>query len=106
MGHHVSAHHVSDHYVVGDETWWATRRGGRRDVMNDSPAPRIEHESDRYRGQLERRLATGGFAIVAIAGGALLWLRYGGTAATIALSIVLGGAGLFVLLWLFLSALE
>ena len=71
----------------------------------DKP-PRVEHESDRYRRQTERRLALGGFAIVALAGGALLWLRYGGTTAAIAIALVLGGAGILALLWLLLSLME
>jgi len=68
--------------------------------------PRIQHEGDRYRSQTERRLAVGGFAIVALAGGALLWLRYGGTMATIAIALVLGGAGILAFLWLLLSLME
>ncbi|HEX2037324.1 MAG TPA: hypothetical protein VHS99_24355 [Chloroflexota bacterium] len=67
---------------------------------------RIEHEADRYRAQNERRLAMGGFAIVAVAGGIVLWLRYGATASTVAVAVVLAGAGLLTLLWLLLSLLE
>ena len=69
-------------------------------------APRIRHESDRLRGQTERRLAVGGFAILALGGGAILWARYGGTAAATALVVILGGAGLVALLWLLLSLME
>jgi hypothetical protein len=58
------------------------------------------------RGQTEKRLAVGGFAIVALAGGGLLFLRYGGTTATIAIAIVLGGAGVLAVLWLLLSLME
>ncbi len=67
---------------------------------------RITHESDRLRGHTERRLAAGGFAIVALAGGGLLWMWYGGTAAVVTVSIVLGGAGILALLWLLLSLME
>jgi hypothetical protein len=67
---------------------------------------RIEHESDRIRGHTERRLALGGFAILAVAGGAVLWWRNGATTATVALAFVLLGAGVLVLLWLLLSLLE
>jgi hypothetical protein len=64
------------------------------------------HEADRYRSRSERQLAAGGFAIVALAGGLVLWLRYGGTTATIAVALVLAGAGLLILLWLLLTLLE
>jgi hypothetical protein len=65
-----------------------------------------EHEADRYRGRSERQLALGGFGILAVAGGVILWLRYGGTTATIAVALVLAGAGLLALLWLLLTLLE
>ena len=67
---------------------------------------RIRHGADRLRGETERRLIIGGFAIVAIAGGAILWLRYGTTLATIAVGLVLLGAGLLALVWLILARLE
>jgi hypothetical protein len=65
-----------------------------------------EHEADRFRSRSERQLAIGGFGIVAVAGGVVLWLRYGGTTATIAVALVLAGAGLLALLWLLLALLE
>jgi hypothetical protein len=65
-----------------------------------------EHETDRYRRRSERHLAAGGFGIVALVGGALLWLRYGGTTAAIAVALVLGGAGLLALLWALLALME
>ena len=68
--------------------------------------PRIVHEGDRLRGHTERRLMVGGFAILALLGGGLLWLWYGSTTATIAVAIVLGGAGIVALLWLLLSLAE
>lgn len=67
---------------------------------------RVRHEGDRLRGQTERRLVVGGFAIIALAGGAILWARYGGVAAITALAVILGGGGLIVLLWLLLSLME
>ena len=70
------------------------------------PAPRIRHEGDRLRGHTERRLAVGGFAILALGGGSILWARYGGTAAMTALAVILAGAGLVALLWLLLSLME
>ena len=67
---------------------------------------RIRHEGDRLRAQTERRLAVGGFAILALGGGVILWARYGGTAALTALAVILGGAGIIALLWLLLSLME
>ena len=67
---------------------------------------RVEHESDRLRAHTDRRLALGGFAILALAGGGLLWWRSGATTATIALAFILLGAGVLVLLWLLLTVLE
>ncbi|HET7771293.1 MAG TPA: hypothetical protein VFN74_21160, partial [Chloroflexota bacterium] len=61
---------------------------------------------DRLRGHTERRLAVGGFAILALGGGVILWARYGGTAAITALVVILGGAGVVALLWLLLSLME
>ena len=58
------------------------------------------------RGHTERRLALGGFAILALGGGAILWARYGGTAAMTALAVILAGAGVVALLWLLLSLME
>ena len=72
----------------------------------DVPEKRIRHEGDRLRGQTERRLAVGGFAILALGGGGILWARYGGTAAITALVVILGGAGVVALLWLLLSLME
>ncbi len=68
--------------------------------------PRIRHEGDRLRGHTERRLGVGGFAILAVGGGAILLARYGGTAAIAALGVILGGAGVAALLWLLLSLME
>ena len=48
----------------------------------------------------------GGFAIMALGGGAILWARYGGTAAATALAVILGGAGVVAVLWLLLSLME
>ena len=58
------------------------------------------------RGHTERRLALGGFAILALGGGAILWALYGGTTAMTALAVILGGAGVVALLWLLLSLME
>lgn len=69
-------------------------------------SPRIKHEADRIRGHTERRLMAGGFSILGIGGGALLWLRYGGTTAVIAVAIIITGAGILTLLWLLLSLME
>jgi len=50
-----------------------------------------------------RKVDLGGFAILAMGGGAIVWARYGGMAA---LTVILGGAGIVALLWLLLSLME
>jgi hypothetical protein len=67
---------------------------------------RVEHPGDRQRRRTEGHLVAGGFAVLALGGGAILWWRYGGTTAGIALAMIVLAAGVLILLWLFLSALE
>jgi hypothetical protein len=68
--------------------------------------PRILHETDRIRAGVDRRLAVGGFTILAAGAALFLWLRQGVTAATIAVIIIAAGAALLALLWLLLSVME
>ena len=84
---------VAGRLVLGDEV--VSAGGAKR-------SPRVHHEGDRLRGQMERRLGVGGFAILALGGGGILWALYGGTAALAALAVILGGAGVVALLWLLL----
>lgn len=68
--------------------------------------PTIHHESDRIRTGTERRLAAGGFAILAACAALYMWLRGDATMLSIALGIIALGAAILALLWLLLTALE
>ena len=72
------------------------------------PIPTREpvHEVDRQYARLQRRLAVGGFAI--LAGLAVLFatVQYGGIAAAIGATIIVGGGLLLAVLWFLLTALE
>jgi hypothetical protein len=67
---------------------------------------RVRHESDRIRGATERRLAVGGFAILALCAGLFTYVFRGGTAAGVAVGFILLGAAGFALLWLLLSLMD
>ncbi len=67
---------------------------------------RIRHEADRIRGSLERRLALGGFGILAMLAAGFLFLRQGTTAAVLGVGLILLGGGILALLWLLLTAME
>lgn len=71
-----------------------TKRGRRRSDL------------DRHRQQTYSRLIFGGFAILALLGGGLVWLLYGRTAALTTVACLLMAASLFGLLWLILTVLE
>ena len=87
-------------------------RGGPVDEAGniDVPAPIPErepvHEADRQRSQMERRLATGGFAILLGAGVLFLVARYGTLPAIVGATVILGGAIILAALWVILSAIE
>ena len=72
------------------------------------PIPTREpvHEVDRQYARLQRRLAVGGFAI--LVGLAVLFatVQYGGIAAAIGATIIVGGGLLLAVLWFLLTALE
>ena len=59
-----------------------------------------------FRRQTEHRLILGGFLIVTVIGGALIWMIYGATAAAIAVAIIAAGALSLGGLWLLLRSLE
>jgi hypothetical protein len=67
---------------------------------------RDEVAAARFRRRTEGQLVAGGFAIIAVAGGAILWWRFGGTTAGITLAVLLLACGLFAVLWLLLVVLE
>ena len=62
--------------------------------------------TNRHRRQTQSRLVIGGLLVMLGVGGGLVWLIYGGTAAVAAVACLLGGAGIFGLLWLILTLLE
>ena len=63
-------------------------------------------ELDRHRRQTYARLVIGGFLILLVVGGGLVWLLYGRAAALTAVVCLLIPAGLLGLLWLILTLLE
>jgi hypothetical protein len=60
----------------------------------------------RHQRQTQARLIIGGFLILIVVGGGLVWLVYGLTEAVTAILCVVAVGGVFGLLWLFLSLLE
>ena len=63
-------------------------------------------DTGRHRQQTQSRLVIGGLLVLLGVGGGLVWLIYGGTAAAMAVACLLGGTGIFGLLWLILTLLE
>jgi hypothetical protein len=63
-------------------------------------------ELDRHFRQTQSRLILGGFVILLVAGGGLVWLFYGRTAAITAVLCLAAFAGVFGVLWLILTLLE
>jgi uncharacterized SAM-binding protein YcdF (DUF218 family) len=61
---------------------------------------------NRYRRQTQSRLVLGGLLTLLGVGGGLIWWLYGGTAAVTAVACLLGGVGIFGLLWLILTLME
>jgi hypothetical protein len=61
---------------------------------------------DRHRQQTYSRLVWGGFSILILVGGGLVWLFYGRSVALTAVACLLVPVVLFGLLWLILSILE
>jgi fucose permease len=74
--------------------------------MGETGPDQDDTRAARYRRQTESQLLAGGFAILAVVGGALMWWFYGATTAGIGLALILLAVGLFALLWLILAALE
>jgi hypothetical protein len=63
-------------------------------------------ELDRHRRQTYARLVIGGFLVLVLGGGGLVWLLYGRAAALTAVACLLAPAGVMGLLWLILVLLE
>lgn len=76
--------------------------------MKESPPVKKKPSFDtgRHRRQTQSRLVIGGLLVMLGVGGGLVWLIYGGAAAVTAVACLLGGAGIFGLLWLILTLLE
>ncbi|MDP2659560.1 MAG: hypothetical protein Q8R28_02360 [Dehalococcoidia bacterium] len=62
--------------------------------------------SQRHRRKTEWQLVTGGFALVVIIGGALMWRIYGTIFALIGMGVAVTGIAIFGLLWGLLRLLE
>ncbi len=74
------------------------------DQNNDQPHG--EYDPGRQRRAIEWRLVIGGFAILLVIGGLLMWLLLGLTIALIGVVTAVIAIAIFALLWLILRALE
>ena len=72
----------------------------------ESPPPRPPTDYRAYRRKSERNLAIAVVLTLVGVGGALIALIYGGGAAALGLICLLGGSGLFGLIWLILTLME
>lgn len=63
-------------------------------------------DTRQHRTSTEARLVAGGYLILLVVGGALVWLLYGRVAALTAVSCLLAVAAIIALLWLVLGVLE
>ncbi|MHB1417350.1 MAG: hypothetical protein ACYC1C_19050 [Chloroflexota bacterium] len=64
------------------------------------------YQPERHHRRTEQQLVLGGFALVVLVGGALVWFLYGPTPAAIAVAVVLGAGAVLVLLLALLRALD
>lgn len=67
---------------------------------------RRHSDLEHHRQQTYSRLVLGGFSILILVGGGMLWLLYGRSVALTAVACLLMAASLFGLLWLLLRFLE
>lgn len=65
-----------------------------------------ERDPGWHRRQTEWRLMVGGFALIIVVGGGLLWLGYSTTVALIGVGAALGAVVLFALLLVLLRIME
>jgi hypothetical protein len=63
-------------------------------------------DPDRHRARTDRDLLIGGFGLLLVVGGALVAFFLGGSAALVAVGILLGAGVLIGLLYLLINALE
>ncbi|MHB1132720.1 MAG: hypothetical protein ACYC4L_10080 [Chloroflexota bacterium] len=68
--------------------------------------PRRPWRVERHHRQTESRLVLGGFAVLVLLGGGLVWQLYGPLPGLIAVAIILGAGLVFALLLLLLRALD
>ena len=71
-----------------------------------SKGRRRRSDLDQHRQQTHIRLILGGFSILVLVGGGLVWLLYGRLAGLTTAACLLMAASLFGLLWLILRFLE
>jgi hypothetical protein len=72
----------------------------------EPPKPRPPTDYRAYRRKNERNMAIAVVVALVGVGGALIALIYGGGAAALGLVCLLGGSGLFGLIWLVLTLME
>ena len=63
-------------------------------------------DQERHKRRTEWQTVAGGFALMVVVGGALLWLIYGQTVALIGIGVAAIGIAIFGLLWALLRLLE
>jgi hypothetical protein len=74
--------------------------------MDSTPPTRPPTDYRTHRRKSDRDLALAVVIFLVGVGGALIALIYGGGAAILGITCLLGGAGIFGLLWLILTLLE
>ena len=72
----------------------------------DPPARRPPIDLRKHRRQTERNLILGGFALLLLVGGGLVWLFYGGSAALASWLCLGGGIALFGIVYLILKLMD
>jgi hypothetical protein len=73
--------------------------------MDGGPGKRV-NPVNKGKAQTEYTLVLGGFLIITVIGGLLMWRIYGLEFAILGEVVIAGGAVLFILLWLALKAME
>ncbi len=69
-------------------------------------SPLMSNGSQHHRRRTEWQLVAGGFSLVVIIGGALMWRIYGMTFALVGVGVAVTGVAVFGLLWGLLRLLE
>ena len=66
----------------------------------------IPHNTARHRRHTEWRMILGGFVLIVVVGGSLLWLLWGLSVALIGLAAILAATAIFAVLLALMSLLE